>query len=258
MRSLIARCAATLVFLLLQAGAGRAETLITSLSTHRVLIGSNYTGAQIAVFGSVERDGRTVARDAPYDLVVTVLGPRRHLLVREKDRRNGLWLNHDQRRFIDAPAFMATYTSRPIKEMGSDEDARRLGLGLRNKLIPPGAGQSFDLGEVRFVDALIRLKAQDQLYQDNERGVTFLTPSLFRASIILPAAAPTGNYEVVIELLSGTVPLARQQTSFEVVQIGFEQRVAWLAHNWSLLYGLLTALTAIFFGWLATVVFRRD
>jgi uncharacterized protein (TIGR02186 family) len=236
----------------------RAETLIASLSTHRVLIGSNYTGAQIAVFGSVERDGRTVARADPYDVVITVLGPRRHLLVREKARRGLLWLNNQQRRFVEAPAFLATYTTRTIAEMGSEEDARRLQFGLRNRLVAPATALSHDDGEARFVQALIRLKAEDRLYQEIERGVTFLTPSLFRAAVELPASAPTGDYEVVIELFSGQVPLARQQTSFEVVQIGFEQRVAWLARNWALVYGLMTALTAIFFGWLATIIFRRD
>ncbi|MGL4440277.1 MAG: TIGR02186 family protein [Bosea sp. (in: a-proteobacteria)] len=236
----------------------RAEVLISSLSTHRVLIGSNYTGAQIAIFGSVEREGRTVARGDPYDIVVTVTGPRQRVLVREKDRRGLFWLNNEQHRFADAPAFMATFTTRTVAEMGSEEDARRLQIGLKNKLLPVGAGLSYDPGEARFTDALIRLKAQDKLYSEIERGVTFLTPSLFRARLELPANAPTGNYEVSIELFVGQVPLTRQQTSFEVVQIGFEQQVASFARNWSFIYGLATALTAILFGWLATIIFRRD
>jgi uncharacterized protein (TIGR02186 family) len=238
--------------------AARAEALISSLSTHRVLIGSNYTGAQIAIFGSVEREGRTVARADPYDVVITVTGPRRRLMVREKDRRGPFWLNNEQRRFVDAPSFMATFTTRTIAEMGSEEDARRLGIGIRHKLLPGGAAQSNDPGEARFTDALIRLKGQDRLYSETERGVTFLTPSLFRARLELPANAPTGNYEVTIDLLVGQVELARQQTSFEVVQIGFEQQVANFARSWSFTYGLVTALTAIFFGWLATIIFRRD
>ena len=41
------------------AGAGpvaAAERLITALSDHRVLITSNYTGVQLVLFGSIERD----------------------------------------------------------------------------------------------------------------------------------------------------------------------------------------------------------
>lgn len=249
---------AALAAVLALASPSCAETLISSLSTHRVLIGSNYTGAQIAVFGSVEREGRSVARGDPYDVIITVLGPARHLLVREKSRRALLWLNHEQRRFGEAPAFLATYTTRTLAEMGSEDDARRLKIGLRNRLSNAGAALLDDAAEARFIDALIRLKAEDRLYVEVERGVTFLTPSLFRAAVELPATAPTGNYEVIIELFAGGVQLARQQTSFEVVQIGFEQYVAWVARNWSLFYGIVTALTAILFGWLATVIFRRD
>ncbi len=235
-----------------------AEGLITSLSTHRVLIGSNYTGAQIAVFGSVEPEGRRVARADPFDIVVTVTGPKLHLLVREKERIGLFWLNKEQRRFWEAPSFLATLTTRPFSEMGTGDDSRRLQWGLKNKVIATGTGLAIDPGETRFADALIRLKGSGQLYQEVERGVTFLTPTMYRASIDLPATAPTGNYDVVVELLSGTVQLARQQTSFEVVQIGFEQQVAWFARTWSIAYGLMAAMIALVFGWLATVIFRRD
>ena len=138
------------------------------------------------------------------------------------------------------------------------EDLRSLQIAIRDRLIPAGAAMSFDPSEARFTDALIRLRAARQLYQQIERGVTFLAPGLFQASINLPAIAPTGNYDVQVDLYSGTVLLARQQTNFEVVQIGFEQQVGWLARNWSLAYGVATAMIALLFGWLATVIFRRD
>lgn len=240
------------------ASPARAQTLVTSLSTHRVLIGSNYTGAQIAVFGQVDRDRRAVARAGPYDVVVTVLGPRQHILVRERERRGFLWINDEQRRYGQAPAYLKVMTSRPLAEMGTAEDLRSLQIAIRDRLIPAGAAMSFDPAEARFTDALIRLRAARQLYQQTERGVTFLAPGLFQASINLPAIAPTGNYDVQVDLYSDTVLLARQQTNFEVVQIGFEQRVGWLARNWSLAYGVATAMIALLFGWLATVIFRRD
>ena len=240
------------------AGPARAEELVASLSTHRVLIGSNYTGAQIAVFGSVEREGRSIGRADPYDIIVTVIGPRQQVVVREKSRHGPLWLNDAQRKFADAPGFLASMTNRTVGEMGSADDARRLQVGLRNRLLPASSMAQADPELLRFVDALIRIKAENKLYQEIERGVTFLTPSLFRSNIVLPATAPTGNYEVIVELASGSVSLARQQTSFEVVQIGFEQQVAWFARNWSMAYGLATAIIALIFGWLATVIFRRD
>ena len=52
MRGLWAACLAMLALM----GAARAETMITSLSTHRLQITSNFVGADIVLFGGIERD----------------------------------------------------------------------------------------------------------------------------------------------------------------------------------------------------------
>ena len=52
--------------------------------------------------------------------------------------------------------------------------------------------------------------------------------------------------------------LARTNSAFEIVKVGFEQFVANAAHEYGLLYGLATAMMAILTGWFAAVVFRRD
>ena len=113
-------------------------------------------------------------------------------------------------------------------------------------------------GYVEVCEALARLKAQEGLYLQDERGVTFLTPDIFRASISLPATAPPGNYEVDVTLFADTVILARTQTHFELVKTGFEEQVGVIARDWSLAYGLATAAIALFCGWLASAIFRRD
>ncbi len=61
-----------------------------------------------------------------------------------------------------------------------------------------------------------------------------------------------------MSLLSGGVQLAREQTSFEVTKVGFEQAVTSSARQHPWLYGTLTALIALIFGWVATIIFRRD
>ena len=97
-----------------------AETLVTSISHTRVLITSNYTGASIAVFGAIERDAQTVSRGAAYDIVVTVRGPRQALVVREKEPLGPVWLNQEQQKFPDAPAYLGVFSSRPLAEITSD------------------------------------------------------------------------------------------------------------------------------------------
>ncbi len=236
----------------------RAETLIAAMSNHQIQITSNYTGDQLAVFGLVERDGRTTGRADPYDIVVTVRGPQRMLLVREKERMGPIWLNRTQRRFPESPVFLTVSSNRPISEIMSSETARRERIGLFNADRPGDFGFDFGITTARFREGMIRILQEKGLYSQDERGVTFLSATLFNAPIKVPATAPTGSYAIDIVLYSGGVPLARQTTHFEVVKSGIEQRLASGAHDYSLLYGLATALLALVFGWLASVIFRRD
>lgn len=240
------------------AGPARAESLVTSLSSHRVAITSNYTGASVALFGAIERDAQTVARSGSYDVVVTVLGPRQNMVVREKDTVGPVWINREQQRFPEAPAYIGVFASGPLAEVTTDALRRRLRIGIDAIAASPEFGGMRGPEGDAFREALVRLKRAERLYVEVDRGVTFLTPSIFRSAITLPATAPPGHYEVNVALFADGVMLSREQTGFELVKIGFEQRVGELARDQPLLYGGATALVALMFGWLASVIFRRD
>lgn len=248
-----------LLLLLVGSIAGaQAETLVTSLSSHQVRITSNYTGTAIVVFGAIERDAQTVSRGTGYDIAVTVRGPRQFLVVREKEPLGPIWINQEQQKFPMAPAYLNVLTSRPVEEMTSPQLRVRQKVGLSAIVHAPDFTNQRDGADRAFREALSRLKGQEGLYLEDERGVTFLTPTLFRASIPLPATAPPGNYDVEVALFADTVILARTATSFELVKTGFEQQVGEIARDWSAPYGFATALLAIAFGWLASTIFRRD
>ncbi|HEY8567001.1 MAG TPA: TIGR02186 family protein [Beijerinckiaceae bacterium] len=239
-------------------GPARAETLIVSLSSSRLAITSNYTGGLIVAFGAIERDAQTIARTSGYDVVVTVRGPRQAITVREKEPLGPVWLNREQQKFPEVPAFLGVYSSRPLKEITSDALRARFRLGIDAIVGAPDFTLTRDGADAPFRQALVRLRKREGLYLESERGVSFLTGSLFRAGIALPATAPPGGYDVEVSLLIDGLLLTRTQTHFELVKSGFEQRVGDLARDRGLIYGLGTAALALGFGWLATVIFRRD
>jgi uncharacterized protein (TIGR02186 family) len=237
-----------------------AEKLITTLSTSRVLIASNFTGADVVLFGSVERDAQTVARRGGYDIVVTVTGPRETVVTFRKERVVGVWINSDQRTFVKAPSYLTVLANRTINEIADINTLRRTQTGLARVLLPQEiSGDIADsIRDDPFRQAFLRLKIERGLYREQQNGVTFLTPALIRAAIPIPDNAPTGAYEVDIKLFADGVLLARTQTALEVVKTGFEQFVANAARERGLLYGLATALMAVLTGWFASVVFRKD
>jgi uncharacterized protein (TIGR02186 family) len=52
--------------------------------------------------------------------------------------------------------------------------------------------------------------------------------------------------------------VTRANSAFEIIKVGFEQFVVTAARDYGLFYGLATAMMAVFTGWFASVVFRRD
>lgn len=244
--------------LLAAVGAAHAETVIVSLSHHQVRITSTYTGAELVVFGIIGRDGVTAARSGGYDLVVTARGPRAHTVVREKRPFGPVWLNAAQVKFYDLPVTKAVLSNRPLDEIADPDLRRRFGIGLdasgASKIAPSDTSER----EAEFHAAMLRLKTRSGLYIQNERGVSFLTDSVFRAAVPVPATAPLGSYEVEAALFHGGVRLAVAHTHFEVSKTGMEQILAREARERGLLYGATASALALVFGWLATVVFRRD
>ena len=59
-----------------------AERLVVSLSNHRVMVTSNFTGEELVLFGGIEQDGASRTRPGGYDIIVTVTGPRQTVVTK--------------------------------------------------------------------------------------------------------------------------------------------------------------------------------
>ena len=237
----------------------RAERLIASVSNHRVTVTPNYSGEELVLFGSVEKDANTPP-NRTYDLVVTVAGPRADMVTRRKERKFGIWINTDSRQFLQVPAYLAIFSNRPFETIASPEVQRRQQLGINNVVLTQRVGPDYAdvVPDDAFRSAFVRLRKQHGLYREETSAVTFLTPTLFRTSIPLPAEVPIGTYNVEIKLFADGALVAKTDTAFEIVKVGFEQFVANTARQNGFVYGLVTAFMALMTGWMASIVFRKD
>jgi uncharacterized protein (TIGR02186 family) len=239
------------------ASPARAEKLVTSISTHRVLINSSFTGAELVLFGTIE--DAPDARIGKYDVVVTVRGPARSYVTRQKAQVLGLWINTASREFIRVPSYLAVMTNRPPAEIGSLEFLRKNRIGLANHIFAQQIGGNIPyVTNDPFRNAFLRVQQDNGAFIADPNGITFLTPKLFRAGVSIPGAALTGTYEVETLLISNGTLLAKQQTALEVVKTGFEAVIAREARRHGFYYGLVTALLAVLAGLTATLLFRRE
>lgn len=225
-----------------------AEKLIPALSSHRVVINSNFSGADLVLFGMIERDASTVGRSG-LDIAVVMRGVEQSVILRQKKRQLGLWINGAALPIDNAPTAFMTLTSRKIIDIADKETRVNEQIGMDGLFKKDNSPQH---------SAFLRLQRDKLLYRDFNNGVIFLTPTWFRARLPLPSQTPVGQYRIDVYLLSGGVIIARAETNFEVVKAGIEQFISSQAEQRPWGYGLVVALIALFSGFIAHMVFKRD
>jgi uncharacterized protein (TIGR02186 family) len=237
----------------LMIGTARAEQLVLIPSTTEVLIRSNYDGASVALFGAVQDLGALAQEDPVYDVVVTVTGPRQTLVARRKSRIFGIWVNAESRTFADVPSYLEVLANRPLDEITGPRELALYRTGLQHALPPSPAS-----ADAPFRAALISLESQQGDYAEKVDAITFFSPTLFRAVIILPARAQVGTYSIEAKLFARGSFVAQAQSTFTVAKGGLVQFIAAAAHDHGLLYGLTTTAMALAMGWIASIVFQRE
>ena len=228
----------------------QAQDLVSGISQDIIQITSNYTGTNIVVFGAIEQ-----AQNAQHrDIVVVVRGPDEPLTVRRRDRIAGVWVNNDAARFEGLPAYYYLASTQPVDQIASPQALARYGIGLQ-ALTPTAIGSHHDPEPFR--QAAIRYHRRAGLYVESPGSVDFLSETLFRTRVPVPAGVTRGQYNVEVYLFRDGEVVSAQSTPLFVDATGLERRLFNMAHDASLAYGLACVFMSMLLGWISYVLFRR-
>jgi len=247
------RLAAALACLALT-GASK-PTLVPDVSARHIEIRYTFAGAELLLFGAIVYPGGRIPSHTP-DIVVVVKGPADSIIVREKQRIAGIWMNADSSRFRSAPAFYAVASSKPISQLVDERTAAIYELGVHNLQLSPGTTALPDKAR-RFEAGLIDLRERNALYSENPKGVEISGGVLYRATISIPSQVPVGTYTAETFLVDDRQVVAAATRDIEIGKSGFERFVALAARRHSALYGLFAVLLSLGLGWSAAAAFRR-
>jgi uncharacterized protein (TIGR02186 family) len=229
--------------------------LVPDISARQVQIRYSFTGAQLLLFGAVVYPGGRPP-DRQVDIAVVLRGPVQPILVREKQKIAGIWMNADSDRFRSAPSFYAVASSRPINALLDDRTAAIYELGLHNLQLSPGGG-ALPEKERRFEAGLLDLRKRRGLYSEYPNGVEINGGILYRAVITIPSQVPVGTYTAETFLIDRNKVIAAATRDIQINKSGFERYVALAARRHQFLYGLVCVLLSLGLGWAAATIFRR-
>jgi uncharacterized protein (TIGR02186 family) len=229
--------------------------LVPDISSRSIEIRYSFTGAQLLLFGAIIYPGGRVP-SKPADVVVVLKGPVEPILVREKQKIAGIWMNADSNRFRSAPSFYAVASSAPVRDLVDERTAAIYELGLQDLQLSPGGGALPDK-ERRFEAGLLDLRKRQGLYAEHPHGVEISEGVLYRARISIPSQVPVGTYTAETFLIDHGRVLAAATRDIEIGKSGFERFVALAARRHAFLYGLTSVVLSLGLGWAAAAAFRR-
>jgi uncharacterized protein (TIGR02186 family) len=242
-----------------------AETFEIGLSTEQIGITSDFTGARLVVFGALDNADGRILREQRYDIVVALIGPRRPVVVREKERMLGLWINRGSESFAAPPSSYALASTRPLADIMSEANRVNLSIGIADLRLGGGGEPAADddaqavlPNRDEYATALRRIRENNGLYNQRFGSVQFVSPTLFRADLQLPAGLPTGEHTVRAYLFRQGVFIRGSTATLTVVKTGFESFIYGFATNHGILYGFAAVILAIFTGWFGRILFKRD
>jgi len=208
-------------------------------------ISASYRGERLFVYGVVPDN---------CELVVTVISKLDTCNFSYKGKRGPLWMNLGKITFINCPHMYKIKSTRPLNEILSEDTSQAYLIGfdaIKSQVKVKGV----DNPEI-YTEQLLKMRIEEGLYSDEEGIIEIHSGNLFDASFFWPSKAQIGKYTVEVFAVRDGNIIGYVSEEVNVKKIGIEQWLSFHAQENGFLYGIVSALFAVLFGVLVTLVTR--
>jgi uncharacterized protein (TIGR02186 family) len=211
-------------------------------------ITTGFDGADLVVFGTQRAKG---------DVALVLRGPAQRMTVRRKVRVLGIWANKPGVTFDNVPSFYDFAMNRAERDIAPADVLRRHDIGLNSFDFEPLREEDADR-VARYREAMIRNQQARGLFPLEPKKIDYVGRDFFRVTFHVPSHVPTGSYVLEAFLIDNGQVIERQRVDMKVAQTGTSAQIYLFAQYQPFIYGLAAVLMALFFGWGAQAVLRRD
>lgn len=237
---------------------GPREEITIGLSSDTIEIATDFTGMELTIFGAVNNPKVDAVATGGYDVVVVLEGPPKPLILREKKRVLGMWVNADSFAFKNVQRSYVLAATRNLQDIANDETFKQLALGVGQRFFEPQSEHEPPARLNAFSEALKAHKVADGLYHEGEGSVRFLSQSLFKATLAIPSNVPLGTHRARAFLFKNGTFIDEDSTGLYVAKDSFEQWIYDRSRDSGLIYGIAAVFLAMLVGWAGRLLFRRD
>ena len=228
-----------IVFLLFCFNGTESKVLIFDLSQKNVEISKKSNQPDFIIFGYT---------DSSEPLVIKIKGPEQKVILQKKTKVMGMWSWKKTGEFI-YPGLFHYYTNKSSEEI--DFQIKK-DLFDNIKLV----GEDND----NLKRDLIEKKMSIDLFlieNDSFKVINEKLPSFFKIPVNLPKNSPSGKYSVSLSIMNSINNFQSPEQNVMVEKLGVSSFVFKIAHKYSFIYGILSAIIAIGLGFFAGIVFKK-
>ena len=170
----------------------------------------------------------------------------------QKEKKYGFWINRKINSLKNVPSFYSISSTKPLDILLPNNFQTAYEIGLIKQI--NSKNQKID---DKLIDQILFVEKNKKQYNENNTPITLLENTLFSNEIDFPTNLQEGNYKVKIHLIRFQKVLATKQDIIYVKKIGLQNWINFLAFQKPQLYGIMSILIAISFGFVASLVFRK-
>ena len=223
------------------------EIIIADISDNKINIDVGFKGAKLLFFGVIDEEG---------DVVVSVTGPRKSVKVRKKEKKMGMWLNTESKKFYDVPSYYYVAATKPLIELNAEEVLQINQIGIENIRFEGAEDQEKNLRD-QWIKGIIESMIKSGRYNPQEGIIIVSDKRLFKTELNFSAELVEGQYLVDTLLLKKGNVIAARRSFINVSKSGYGELIFKMAKEEGILYGAISVIFSLVFGFIVHEGIRR-